>query len=108
MLNDLLTGVDGKTHDIARWSWMIVMLTLIAGAVFNAYSNKTVNLRDFADSVAIIVGAHGAAMFAKKDTEPKGESNGPPSPTTETRGHWTGGSRNFLWGLALRLKTQAG
>ena len=80
-MNDLLTGVDGKTHDIARWSWMIVMTALIGGAVFNAYFNKTINLRDFADSVAIIVGAHGAAMFAKKDTEPKGEKDASTSTT---------------------------
>jgi len=31
IVNDLLTGKDGKTHDIARWSWVITMGAVIAG-----------------------------------------------------------------------------
>jgi hypothetical protein len=70
ILNDLLTGKDGKTHDIARWSWMISMLAIIVGAGIELYQSTNVSLREFAESVGIIAGAHGAAVALKKDAEP--------------------------------------
>jgi len=73
ILNDLLTGKDNKTHDIARWSWMVTTLTVMAGAAWDAVHAGTIQLKDFAESVGIIAGAHGATIMMKKDAEPNEE-----------------------------------
>ena len=70
VLNDLLTGKDNKTHDIARWSWMVTTLTVMAGVIWDAYSAGAIQLKDFAESIGIIAGAHGATIMMKKDAEP--------------------------------------
>jgi len=71
IFNDLLTGADNKTHDIARWSWAISTLAVIIGAGYELIYTVAPTLRDFAEAVGIIAGAHGAATMLKKDTEPK-------------------------------------
>jgi hypothetical protein len=75
ILKDLLTGKDGKTHDIARWSWMISMLAILVGAGYELAHSATVSLREFAESIGIIAGAHGAAVMLKKDAEPQAEAD---------------------------------
>lgn len=71
IIQELLTGKDGKTHDIARWSWMISLFAVIGFVVYEFVLGKAVvSLREFAESVGIIAGAHGAAVWAKKDAEP--------------------------------------
>ena len=69
-LRQLLTGKDNQTHDLARWSWVSTTLAAIGGAIYNAIHAGVVNLTDFAQAIGIITGAHGAAIWAKKDTEP--------------------------------------
>jgi hypothetical protein len=71
VLNDLLTGADNKTHDIARWSWMLSFFAITFGAGYEMIHNDIPTLKDFAEAVGIIAGAHGAAVMLKKDTEPK-------------------------------------
>ena len=71
ILNDLLTGADNKTHDIARGSWMISLFAVLFGAGYEMVVNNMPALKDFAEAVGIIAGAHGAAVMFKKDTEPK-------------------------------------
>jgi hypothetical protein len=71
VLNDLLTGADNKTHDIARWSWMMSFFAVLIGAGYEMVHNNTAALRDFAEAIGIVAGAHGAAVMLKKDTEPK-------------------------------------
>lgn len=71
ILLQLLTGADNKTHDLGRWSWMISMAALLCGAAYNAYTNHSSGLREFAEAVGIIAAAHGVAIYAKKDTEPR-------------------------------------
>ena len=74
ILNDLLTGQDGKTHDIGRWSWMLSLLAVMFGAGYEMVENNALALTDFAEAVGIIAGAHGAAVMLKKDTEPHVEN----------------------------------
>ena len=74
ILNDLLTGQDGKTHDIGRWSWMLSLLATMFGAGYEMVYNNAPILKDFAEAVGIIAGAHGAAVMLKKDTEPHVEN----------------------------------
>jgi hypothetical protein len=71
ILNDLLTGADNKTHDIARWSWFLSFFAILLGAGYELVQGHLPSLRDFAESVGIISGAHGAAVMMKKDAEPK-------------------------------------
>jgi hypothetical protein len=80
VLNDLLTGADNKTHDIARWSWMISFFAVLIGATYEMIHGDMPVLKDFAEAIGIIAGAHGAAVMLKKDTEPK-ETNNVENPT---------------------------
>jgi len=69
-LNQLLTGRDNHTQDIARWSWLICLVSVIALAGYEAL-HSSVSLRELAEAFGIIAGAHGAAVMLKKDTEPQ-------------------------------------
>lgn len=68
----MVTGQDNQTHDVARWSWVISTVTVVLGAAWNAIHAGVLDLTNFAQSIGIISGAHGAAVMLKKDTEPKG------------------------------------
>ena len=70
-LNQLLTGKDNHTQDIARWSWMISLVAVIIGAGYELIHSNALSLREFAEAVGIISGAHGAAVMMKKDAEPQ-------------------------------------
>jgi hypothetical protein len=72
-LNQLLTGKDNQTQDIARWSWMICLLTVVVLSGYEAMRGS-ISLREVAESFGIIAGAHGAAVMMKKDSEPSGDS----------------------------------
>jgi hypothetical protein len=72
-LKQLLTGKDNQTQDIARWSWMICLLTVVALSGYEAMRGS-ISLREVAESFGIIAGAHGAAVMMKKDSEPIGDS----------------------------------
>jgi hypothetical protein len=71
-LNQLLTGKDNQTQDIARWSWLISLAAVIVLAGYEV-TNSTVSIRELAEAFGIIAGAHGAAVMLKKDTEPSEE-----------------------------------
>jgi hypothetical protein len=79
-LTDLLTGKDGATHDIGRWSWLGSLGAVIAAALHTAWSKGAVDLVAFGQAIATVVGAHGAALWAKKDTEPPHVPPGPTQP----------------------------
>lgn len=68
---DCLTGIDGKSFDIARVSWVITMLVITIGEIWNVTSGKHFDTKEYAEGIAIMAAAHGAAIFAKKETEPK-------------------------------------
>jgi hypothetical protein len=73
MLNALLhmvTGKDNETHDIARWSWVLSLLTVIIVTAWNTIHQGTCSMTEFAQAVGMIAAAHGVAIYAKKDTEP--------------------------------------
>jgi len=69
-LNQLLTGRDNHTQDIARWSWLICLVSVIALAGYEAL-HGAVSLRELAEAFGIVAGAHGAAVMMKKDAEPQ-------------------------------------
>lgn len=69
-LKTLLTGRDNSTQDLGRWSWAVTTLAVICGGGWNAIHTGAVDLTQFAQAIGLIVSAHGAALWAKRDTEP--------------------------------------
>jgi hypothetical protein len=66
---DIVTGKDGLTHDLGRWSWLVSLASVLAAGLHTAW-HGTVDLVAFGTSIAAVVGAHGVALGLKKDTEP--------------------------------------
>ena len=66
----LVTGKDNSTHDLGRWSWIISMFTVVGHSLWFVISHVAVDLMQLAQALAVVVAAHGAALWAKKDTEP--------------------------------------
>jgi hypothetical protein len=70
-LRQLVTGVDGKTHDLGRWSWAGSFLAVVAAAAGNWWHGLAIDLVALGTALGAVAGAHGAALFLKRDTEPK-------------------------------------
>ena len=70
-LQQLVTGKDNCTHDLARWSWLITTLATLLGALWNASQTGVADLMQFAQAIGILCSTHGAALLLKKDTEPR-------------------------------------
>lgn len=70
--HEIITGVDNQTRDLGRISWIVSMASVIGHSCWAAYKGLVVDLSTFAQALSIVVVAHGAALWAKKDTEPKG------------------------------------
>jgi hypothetical protein len=69
-VKDILTGKDGQTHDLGRWSWLASTVTIIGGGIWNAVHGNIINLMELAQAIGVVVAAHGGALWAKRDTEP--------------------------------------
>lgn len=69
-LKHLVTGIDGKTHDLGRYSWIASMLSVIGGGIWNALHAGAVDLMQFAQAIGVVAAAHGGALMMKAKTEP--------------------------------------
>jgi hypothetical protein len=69
----IVTGADNSTHDMGRWSWLISMFAIIGHSTWSAIQHVAVDLGSLAQALGVVVAAHGAAIWAKKDTEPPKE-----------------------------------
>ena len=69
-LDELLTGKDNQTQDIARWSWALSFIVLVIVALWEVIHSNAVSLRELAESLGLVSAAHSASIWAKKDTEP--------------------------------------
>jgi CHASE2 domain-containing sensor protein len=65
IFNQLLTGRDNNTHDIARWAWMLGFLVVAGAAIYLIYSGKEISLTELAGALGIVSGS-GAASVAGK------------------------------------------
>lgn len=65
-----MTGIDGKSHDIGRWSWLICTASVIGAAAANSYHGHDIDLTAFGLALSGVAAAHGIAISAKKATEP--------------------------------------
>jgi len=70
-LKHLVTGSDNTTHDLGRWSWIASFAAVVGSAAHNALHGALVDVQSLATALATVAGAHGLALWAKKDTEPK-------------------------------------
>lgn len=69
IITDLMTGKDGETHDLGRWSWAFSLGAVISAGIHTAW-HGVIDLTSFGTAIAAVVTAHGVALFAKRDTEP--------------------------------------
>lgn len=83
VVRDLFTGKDGLTHDLGRWSWAASFGAVVGAAAANWYHGAVIGIRELSEAIGIVVAAHGAALFMKKDTEPPA-IQAPGSVTTAT------------------------
>jgi len=65
IFNQLLTGRDNNTHDIARWAWMLGFFVVAGAAIYLIYSGKEISLTELAGALVIVSGS-GAASVAGK------------------------------------------
>ena len=66
-----MTGKDGETHDLGRWSWVVSTASVIGGGVWNAVHAGAVDVMQLAQAIGVVVAAHGGALWAKSKTEPE-------------------------------------
>lgn len=71
ILRQLFTGADNATHDLGRWSWAGSFVAVVAAAAGNWWHHAVIDLQALATALGLVAGAHGAALWAKKETEPK-------------------------------------
>lgn len=71
-VRQLFTGKDNETHDLARWSWLICLLSIIAAAGLNWWhGSPVIDLVSLATAEGLVVASHAAALKIKADTEPE-------------------------------------
>jgi CHASE2 domain-containing sensor protein len=66
ILNHILTGKDNKTHDIARWAWMLGFLLVGGSALYLIYSGKEISLTELAGALGIVSGSGAASVAGKQ------------------------------------------
>ena len=66
VLNHILTGKDNKTHDIARWAWMLGFLLVGGSAIYLIYSGKEISLTELAGALGIVSGSGAASVAGKQ------------------------------------------
>lgn len=71
LFHQLLTGKDNATHDLGKWSWVVCLVAVLALAGWHEFKGIVVTLTEFWQSLAGVCAAHGASLWAKKDTEPE-------------------------------------
>ena len=70
MLKHLFSGIDNATVDIGRVSWAASFLAVVAAAGANWWHGAVIDMQALAVALSAVAAAHGAALWAKKDTEP--------------------------------------
>lgn len=74
-LRQLVTGIDGQTHDLGRWSWVICTASVLTHNFYQllnaTQANPAPKVTDLATALSAVALAHGIAIGAKKSTEPQ-------------------------------------
>lgn len=70
LFGQILTGADNQTHDLGRWSWAVSFLAVVGAAGWQLWRGQPISLQELATSLGVVAAAHGAALWAKQETEP--------------------------------------
>lgn len=70
-IRHLFSGMDNATVDIGRVSWAVSFLAVVGAVGINAWHGVVIDVQALAMALSAVVAVHGAALWAKKDTEPK-------------------------------------
>lgn len=68
ILRDVFTEVDGSSHDIVRYSWVVCLLAGFGLAVWKMCAKGDVTLGELGIFIVSVVGAHGSVIWAKDKT----------------------------------------
>jgi hypothetical protein len=73
-LKQLVTGKDNQTHDIVRWAALLGVIQALGLTIYDVVGNNIhFDLQNFGIGMGALLGATGAALGMKKDTEPSGQ-----------------------------------
>lgn len=70
IIKHLLSGMDNATVDIGRVSWAGSFLAVCIASAANVWHGLAIDLQALSIALSAIAGSHGAALWAKRDTEP--------------------------------------
>ena len=70
-VNDLLTGPDGKTHDPARWLWILGVVCFLGFVGFGIWKTGAFDMANFGIAYSALLGSGAAGVKIKESTEPK-------------------------------------
>lgn len=70
ILRELLTGLDGQSHDLGRYSWLASFTSVTGIALWHEWRGVPVDLMVLATAHGAIAATHSAALFMKRSTEP--------------------------------------
>ena len=70
VLLQLLTGIDGETHDLARWCGLLSVMTFLGLEIANFIVNHTFDATEFGIGLGAVFAATGAFIKLKESTEP--------------------------------------
>jgi O6-methylguanine-DNA--protein-cysteine methyltransferase len=75
ILNQILTGKDNHTHDLAKWTWLGGFFAVVGAALYQIAMGHTISLMEIATSLGIVSGAGSASVAGKQlagaEPEPK-------------------------------------
>ena len=71
ILREILTGIDGQSHDLGRYSWLMSWIGITAAAFGYWFHGKDIDLAILAAAYGGNAAAHAGALFMKRSTEPQ-------------------------------------
>ena len=67
----MTTGKDNQTFDVVRVGMLMAIVVLLTLGVYKAVQGIVeFSLKELAEAITYVLGGGGAALWAKKDTEP--------------------------------------
>jgi hypothetical protein len=71
MIKDLFTGIDGQTHDPARFLWIVGMVVFMAFSGWEVYKSGKFDMINFGVAYGALLAAGASGVKIKESTEPK-------------------------------------
>lgn len=73
IINQLMTGIDGQTHDVGRWLWALGVLNFMGLAFVAVYfKGQVFDPQAYGVGLGAVLAGGGLAIGAKAKTEPGG------------------------------------